>query len=1137
MKQAKVATFNSVSLISRIRKQWLLNLLLKENADIVCLQETKLSSDAHVDDMTLFFDRHFFSYHARAVGHSGGSTIMIRKDRGFIVYPEWESDKNGRVCSVEVIWRHESLKVISVYAPNEASDRKFFFDNLRQYLDTPVKTIVAGDFNCVLNAQDCSRGLQSDSSLAELRKLLRDFDLVDVTDGCKGPLPGYTHWQGDCHARLDRVYMSSELTSSVTAYKVSPVAFSDHAMVTMRIGKADRRTRKPLWWSSWKLNESLLDDENLSSQIRNILSEATAERKVDAVVWEEVKERIKLLCLEHGQTQAKKGRETKYVLVQALEMLIAEENKTPGVFREDIRDCKERLLHLMESEYKGAMIRCRLRAQEREEDPCKIFKTIERTRAQRSRIDALSVDDKVLTEQEDIEKELVRVFQQLFTRKDEAADIPLDEWFKELPKIPSSVRKRMNKKITKAEIERAIKELPTRKSPGVDGLGSAFYKKFADILAPMLCDVFADILQRNLLPPSMRQALTVLIKKKNTNSDSLTSSNLRPISLLTTDYKLLARILAKRLEMGLKFVVGDHQAYGFKGRSITSNVHTMRILTETAEATGLSAAVLQIDLSKAFDRVSHSFLFSVLEASGVGRTIAKYIKLCYKDISTRLLINGIVTEKIAVQASVRQGCPLSPILFSLYLEPVCRKIINDNRIQGVSLARNATKILAYADDVTVVAASRHEVVLAVQHLLDFCEVSGAEMNHEKSTGAWLGNFDVKPERFINITWSSSIQNYLGVSLEPHCLSTGKGGIHLNSLRAKVLDWRGRNLSMLNRAFVCNSVFFPTVWYAAQVVPCHASEVHKMHRFCATFVWNSSFERMRRANIFISQAKGGFGVVNLEIKLKVQRFLFFRDQRNSVIVRSFVKLGGRFLAPWLVVTLEGATSSAVLRFYKEIADAIKFFEARFSRQYLSKVKRKALYWDTIDTVFPPPLYRSFQGTSEKSTVFKRLRNYPVRKAAMDFFICFHTEVLPVKTWQEKKGFFVPWNLNCALCPTPETLQHVFIFCPNAELFWADLRSKLQVDLYMDWHSAKYLEFGTGPDSKCYEVLALLGLHAIWKSRTDHLLILEGGKPAWRHFEESFMSTTSLVEAAKSCELDGWSDLAARLKAPRSLRSQR
>ncbi|CAN7986320.1 unnamed protein product, partial [Ixodes hexagonus] len=126
MKQLKIATFNSVSLISRIRKQWLLNLLLKENVDIICLQETKLSSETHVNDMNFVFERHYHSFHSRAVGHSGGSGILIRKDRGFVIYPEWETDRNGRVCSVEVIRYQESIKVISVHAPCDAADRKLF---------------------------------------------------------------------------------------------------------------------------------------------------------------------------------------------------------------------------------------------------------------------------------------------------------------------------------------------------------------------------------------------------------------------------------------------------------------------------------------------------------------------------------------------------------------------------------------------------------------------------------------------------------------------------------------------------------------------------------------------------------------------------------------------------------------------------------------------------------------------------------------------------------------------------------------------------------------------------------------------------------------------------------------------------
>lgn len=82
----------------------------------------------------------------------------------------------------------------------------------------------------------------------------------------------------------------------------------------------------------------------------------------------------------------------------------------------------------------------------------------------------------------------------------------------------------------------------------------------------------------------MRQALTVLVPKENTASSATSVDNLRPISPLTTDYKILAKFLTKRLEVGLSGIIGEHQRYGFKGIFIITNAHTMRIICETAEA-------------------------------------------------------------------------------------------------------------------------------------------------------------------------------------------------------------------------------------------------------------------------------------------------------------------------------------------------------------------------------------------------------------------------------------------------------------------------------------------------------------------------------------------------------------------------
>ncbi|KAM7306223.1 uncharacterized protein ISCGN_009960 [Ixodes scapularis] len=215
------------------RKQWILNTLLKDRVHVAFSQETKLSNDVQVEEMTRFVERHFAAYHSKANGMRGGSAILIRKRTEMKVCPEWETDRNGRVCAVEVLHQGELHKLISVYAPNEVAEREHFFKSLRQYVDTPRKTVLAGDFNCVLTQKDCSKRLVSDVSRVELRKLMRDFDLVDMKNHSEMEGSTYTHWQGSCHARLDRVYLSGEFTVSKITSQVQPLAFSDNALVTV----------------------------------------------------------------------------------------------------------------------------------------------------------------------------------------------------------------------------------------------------------------------------------------------------------------------------------------------------------------------------------------------------------------------------------------------------------------------------------------------------------------------------------------------------------------------------------------------------------------------------------------------------------------------------------------------------------------------------------------------------------------------------------------------------------------------------------------------------------------------------------------------------------------------------------------
>lgn len=144
-------------------------------------------------------------------------------------------------------------------------------------------------------------------------------------------------------------------------------------------------------------------------------------------------------------------------------------------------------------------------------------------------------------------------------------------------------------------------------------------------------------------------------------------------------------------------IVSDHQTCAIKGRKIQTNIHVLRTILDFARIDSDQVVVLQVDLSKTFDRVSHTFLFSVLRAMGFGAAFIERLQLCYWSVTLKLIVNNQCTKPVLLGRSVRQGCPLSPLLFDIYLEPLCQSVIQNANISGYRFGNVETKVLAYAD--------------------------------------------------------------------------------------------------------------------------------------------------------------------------------------------------------------------------------------------------------------------------------------------------------------------------------------------------------------------------------------------------------------------------------------------------------
>ena len=180
--------------------------------------------------------------------------------------------------------------------------------------------------------------------------------------------------------------------------------------------------------------------------------------------------------------------------------------------------------------------------------------------------------------------------------------------------------------------------------------------------------------------------------------------NYRPITLLNTELKVLARVLANRLQIIVSDLIGSKQTFTVKRRLIQDNLHLICEVLEGIEDR-TEAALISLDQSKAFDRVDHRFLATVFETAGFQPEFHRWISMRYHNPQGVVQVNGRRLRVFAIERSVRQGCPLSPLLYVLALELLLCRLRDEKTnpvLHGVPFTVPLTaRVSAFADDITV----------------------------------------------------------------------------------------------------------------------------------------------------------------------------------------------------------------------------------------------------------------------------------------------------------------------------------------------------------------------------------------------------------------------------------------------------
>ena len=252
--------------------------------------------------------------------------------------------------------------------------------------------------------------------------------------------------------------------------------------------------------------------------------------------------------------------------------------------------------------------------------------------------------------------------------------------------------------ITMQECIDALKTMPNNKTPGTDGFPPEFYKYFIQDVGQYLLRRFQYSFDNRVLSIDQRSGIINLIPKKD--KDPLYLDNWRPISILNTDYKIIAKCLALRLKKVLPEIISNDQTGFLPGRYIGENIRLVLDMIDFTNTTNLPGLMFLADFEKAFDKLEWSFLFQALEFFGFGDGFIAWVKTMYTEVKSCVLNNGHASEFFQLHRGLRQSCPFSPLLFLLCSEILAIWARDDANIQGIQVGNTDILISAYADDTT-----------------------------------------------------------------------------------------------------------------------------------------------------------------------------------------------------------------------------------------------------------------------------------------------------------------------------------------------------------------------------------------------------------------------------------------------------
>ncbi|KAK1692257.1 hypothetical protein QYE76_008954 [Lolium multiflorum] len=314
-----------------------------------------------------------------------------------------------------------------------------------------------------------------------------------------------------------------------------------------------------------------------------------------------------------------------------------------------------------------------------------------------------------------------------------------EEYTQDIPQLTQEENNILVAEFTEKEVKDAIFQMELNKSPGPDGFPAEFYQTFWEVIKDDLMSMFKQLHSGELQLFKLNFGVITLLPKKE---NAIQIQQYRPICLLNVSFKIFTKVATIRANTVAEKVISPTQSAFMPGRHILEGVVVLHETIHELHRKKMDGVIFKIDFEKAYDKVKWPFLQQVMRMKGFDPKWCHLIKQFVMGGSVGIKVNDDIGHYFQTMKGLRQGDPLSPMLFNIIADMLAILIARakeDGQIGGLipHLVDGGISILQYADDTILFLEHDFEKALNMKLILRFFEeLSGLKINFHKRMGGY-----------------------------------------------------------------------------------------------------------------------------------------------------------------------------------------------------------------------------------------------------------------------------------------------------------------------------------------------------------------------------------------------------------------